>query len=195
MKKTGYEIIGMIKDGKAPKKIKGIPEGHTYNFYEKENVYLDCGIEINMLKYLNDEFEIIEENKVWEPKYGEEYWFITGDGTIYEDIPAFTDRLSDHRDRYELGNCFKTKEEAQKAKEKAIIIAQLKRYAEEHNTEKMGFEKDVHYIGYDYSDKMVRIFTMHDYKIMNNVYFTSRGICERAIKEIGEDNIRKLFEE
>lgn len=68
MKITMYELLGLVKDGKAPKKIK-------YNSveleYEKENEDYWCYSNKYLFEYkfttcndfLNDEVEIIEEPK------------------------------------------------------------------------------------------------------------------------------------
>lgn len=67
MKITLYELLGLIKDGKAPKKIK-----YEYSIYEltpkKDNYYCIDELgwftnEINSLEVLNNEVEIIEEDK------------------------------------------------------------------------------------------------------------------------------------
>lgn len=66
MKTTIYELLGMIKDGKAPKKIKYdemIWKFEEDKLYFYENIWLEdyC----NLTTSLNDEVEIIEEeNKI-----------------------------------------------------------------------------------------------------------------------------------
>lgn len=71
MKITMYELLGLVKDGKAPKKI-------IYNNikleYSEENedyfrYYGQCLFKFkfsNCLTFLNDEIEIIEEDKEFE---------------------------------------------------------------------------------------------------------------------------------
>ena len=69
MKITIYELLGLIKDGKAPKKI--IYDGHTYE-YSRNGCVLDDfnyfsitnGLLYNTIDFenhLNDEIEILEE--------------------------------------------------------------------------------------------------------------------------------------
>lgn len=67
MKITIYELLGLVKDGKAPKKIK-----YEYSIYEltpeKDNYYCKNQMkwftnEINSLEVLNNEVKIIEEDK------------------------------------------------------------------------------------------------------------------------------------
>lgn len=72
MKTTIYELLGMIKDGKAPKKIKyenrilyledeAEEYEPTFNYYDKDgnNPLFEGWIG----QYLNDEVEILEEEK------------------------------------------------------------------------------------------------------------------------------------
>ncbi len=64
MKITMYELIRLMKDGKAPKKIKFRKE--TYNYLDYTNTY-DLFNEYNWQCCLNDEIEILpEENDEWE---------------------------------------------------------------------------------------------------------------------------------
>lgn len=71
MKITMYELIGLVKDGKAPKKIKYANIEFEYD--EENEDYYYCyyhdGIGLfaynfkNSIQFLNDEVEIIEEPK------------------------------------------------------------------------------------------------------------------------------------
>lgn len=75
MKITIYELLGLIKDNKAPKKIKyeyrifefkNLKEGHGY-VYEPDQlvkIWLANEIDIDDARCLNDEVEIIEEEKI-----------------------------------------------------------------------------------------------------------------------------------
>ena len=68
MKITMYELLGLIKDGKAPKKIKyGNIELEYDEGYEDYYKYYGGGLFehkfVNCKNFLNDEIEIIEEPK------------------------------------------------------------------------------------------------------------------------------------
>ncbi len=70
---TIYELLGMIKDGKAPQKIKG-RLGNIYTYSASETDYVDEEGKLlyyNLMhfrdKCLNDEVEIIEEKKGTKP--------------------------------------------------------------------------------------------------------------------------------
>ena len=66
MKITMYELLGMIKDGKAPKKIKYENIIFEYDdiYYVTEHTYLDEYCDLS--RVLNDEVEILEETTVSE---------------------------------------------------------------------------------------------------------------------------------
>lgn len=51
----------------------------------------------------------------WEPKEGDDYYYIDNDGDIWSDT---WDECPIDDDRYDFGNCFKTKEEAEAAAER-----------------------------------------------------------------------------
>ena len=70
MKITIYELLGLIKDGKAPKKIKYYKNIYDYNQNDKryhniEPKRLDLSSKLGdyNFNYLNDEVEIIEEEQ------------------------------------------------------------------------------------------------------------------------------------
>ena len=67
MKITIYELLGMVKDGKAPKKIKYKNIIYQYDYEDEIYYYKDSEISKMFFDYgfenLNDEVEIIEEDK------------------------------------------------------------------------------------------------------------------------------------
>ena len=76
MKITMYELLGMVKDGKAPKKIKY--KDFIYEYYEQETVidyrcydektelhgYLSSCVDYETFNILDNEIEILEEKKI-----------------------------------------------------------------------------------------------------------------------------------
>lgn len=97
MKKTMYELLGMIKDGKAPKKIKfnGI-----YCYYrECKNEYVDytnkpiIQWDYVVMNSLNDEVEILEEPKVIPEKLELKYDDIIYGNDFKKQILMYCDNL------------------------------------------------------------------------------------------------------
>lgn len=138
----------------------------------------------NALKAKEEE----EKNKWWEPAIGEEYSFIT-DGYI-----STTNNidLSMDNDNIELGNAFKTKEEAERKLFELTLHHKLEKFAYENNDREINWKDDYakYYICYDYSMKIIRadsIFVSRDY---GQVYFSSKEIAEKAIGTFKDDLTR-----
>lgn len=133
------------------------------------------------------------KNKVWKPDDGELYYTVTGDTSILEYKYR---ELSDDIRRYTIGNCFKTKEEAEFALEKQKVITELKRFALENNECELDWsdtDKKKYFIAYNYKDKFVDIVYSHFKKLGENIYFSSADIAKQAIKTIGEDRLKKYY--
>lgn len=80
------------------------------------------------------------------------------------------------------------------------IYNQLKRFAKENNIKEIDWNntQQIKWFivkNYNSAHNYITCRSTYDDKIMNQVYFTSRNLCEKAIKRIGENNIKKLFEE
>lgn len=72
---------------------------------------------------LDDWFEEIKESNRWKPDENQKYYFLDSNGLVYDSIWA--DDSIDHS-RFEIGNCFQTKEEAEKAVERLKAWERLK---------------------------------------------------------------------
>lgn len=130
-----------------------------------------------------------QKNKVWKPEENETYYYSYSYGNIDEDT---WDSTNEDRNRYALGNCFKTKEEAEFALERQKVIMELKRFALEHNEKEIDWSdgkpkwlicSNRNHVGVKYVNLLKE----------NNIYFTSEKITQAAIKEIGEERIKKYY--
>ena len=134
--------------------------------------------------------------KIWKPKYGDWYWSIRTDGQVYN-----CKWENDHIDlgRYSMGNCFRTKEEAEFAREKQKIKTELQRFADEHNDpEKLEWDEvGIHYdIVLEYKNgykKALNTQPAFTFRGMDCVYFTSKKIADAAIETIGKERILKYM--
>lgn len=167
---------------------------------EMENKMDNKNITINMENLSDEErntlLSLIEKankpkSKVWKPEYGEEYYFIRNNGQI-----CYTPWINVDADKesFVLGNCFKTEEEAKFALEKLKVITELKRFAIEHNEGEIDWNDNKQYkyiLCFDHDENCVNIdmFTWVQYQHA----FTSREIAEQAIKEIGEERLKKYY--
>lgn len=131
-------------------------------------------------------------NKVWKPENDEECFYITSDG----DVNSFLyDEDEWCNKTYIIGNCYKTANEAEFTVEKLKVIAELKRYVQQHNTEKIDWndtDQSKCYIYYNNVSKIIDFGFIHSMKSID-IYFTSREIAEQAVKEIGEERIKKYY--
>lgn len=134
-----------------------------------------------------------EKPKVWKPKNNEKYYFIYSQGKLSNTI--WNDSSMD-ASSYAIGNCFRTKEEAEFAIEKQKITTELKRFAQEHNEYEIDLtnDKGVYFLMYingevtfGYCLKYLSMFGK------NTVYFTSNIIAQQAIEAIGADRLKKYY--
>ena len=144
---------------------------------------------------LADDWEIVEEKKkYWTPKEKEKYFYIEDCMGVSDDrnVQAPIDYC-----RFNIGNCFKTKIEAEHILEKLKVIHELQKFAYENNEGEIdwkNFNQCKYYLVYDTKDEELYV----DYSIQCesepfNIYFTSSKIAKRAIEEIGEDRIKKYY--
>lgn len=95
------------------------------------------------------------------------------------------------RMRYALGNCFRTEEEALFALERLKVIAELKRFALEHNVpiDWRDEEQPKWYI----CDIFGPAISSVKYINNNDIYFSSKEVAKQAIETIGKDRIEKYY--
>ena len=144
---------------------------------------------------LADDWEIVEEKKkYWTPKEKEKYFYIEDCMGVSDDrnVQAPIDYC-----RFNIGNYFKTKEEAEHMIEKLKVIHELQKFAYENNEGEIdwkNFNQCKYKIFYDAEDEDLYV----DYSIQCesepfNIYFTSFKIAKQAIETIGADRIKKYY--
>ena len=131
--------------------------------------------------------------KIWKPKCGEWYWFIGSDGQV-DNCEWANDHID--RGRYSMGNCFRTKEEAEFTREKQIIKTELQRYADEHNDpDKEEWNKtNGHYeIVYNYRLGRLDFSELRSCSSTDAIYFTSEELAKKAVETVGRERILKYM--
>lgn len=154
---------------------------------ELEKKYKELGEEIEKLK---------NQGKVWKPKENERFYTVAGYGST--DSTKYCSKNDFTRGYVEMGNCFKTKTEAEAMKEKIQIYTELKRLAKEINTEPIDWKESnqrKYYILFDEGDKKFHQGMAFECRYAGVVYSTNKDFLEIAKEQIGEDRLLKLFKE
>ena len=79
----------------------------------------------------------VKKSKVWEPSYGEYYCYYGSSRTHYTSFTTDTDQ-----EMFRIGNCFKTKEEAEFARDKQIFLTKFERYLRENEDEPVDWKSE-----------------------------------------------------
>lgn len=107
------EVIKALTDlgGINSNNLKGISE-KCYYFISPSGIIMDAAYDDKRIMPLLTEFYKEIQLSRWKPKNEECYYFIDDRGTI---ITSMWNKYGERKDnlRYEFGNCFRTKEEAE----------------------------------------------------------------------------------
>lgn len=152
--------------------------------------------EITKLKQSIEKAEA--ENNVW-PKEGDEYYLIGSYGKIgYE---HFSSKNIVDNMRIDIGNCYKTKEEAEQAVEKMKVMAEIKRLADK-SWKEAGAEIDwsddntsKYFVRYNMEYDVVVVDWNSIIKNINDFYFHSEQKAKEAIDKIGEERLKSVFKQ
>ena len=128
---------------------------------------------------LTDWFEEIKEQTRWKPeRYDEHYYFINALGMVGEDI--WSDSVSIDREKFDLGNLFQTKEEAEQVVEYLKALAMVRGDA----TSKFVKGKGNWYVYYEADNNRLIVNSLY-YQINHGVfglpYFATREGALRSI--------------
>lgn len=130
---------------------------------------------------LTDWFEEINESTRWKPKrYNELYYFINAVGMIGED--TWSDSVSIDREKFDLGNLFQTKEEAEQVVEYLKALAVVRGDA----TSKFVKGKGNWFVYYEADNNRLIVNSLY-YQINHGVfglpYFATREDAQRSIEQ------------
>lgn len=144
------------------------------------------------VKKLQNEIEekqkLIEDfkNMIW-PEIGDGYYVLSTDG--YIDHSEWEDTQTE-KDLLQHGFIFKTVSEAEREKNKRIVLTKLKKYTDKNGE---------WVIAYRSFEKKLGVFRDCDisergHRYLGMIYFNSEEMAKDAITDIGEENILKLFD-
>ena len=147
---------------------------------------------------LQKELELEKQKTVIDYPFeeSEEYWGLDIDGELIFD--RWTGCKYDE-DCFEVGNMFKTAQEAKKERDKRILLTRFRQFRDKCNGDwKPDFEDceaDKYSIHFRYRDNKFYIFNSgynNTFRVFG--YFKNRTDCERAIELFG-DEIKRLWVE
>lgn len=167
------------------------------NIEELENKVSKYEEEINTLKA--EIAKLKEEKKPvkrWRAEKDKIFYYLNEGGNIDYEIETYTPL---HNFWYESGNYFQTSLQVSNHKEKLLIYQKLKDIALElNNGEKIDWEADMQYKYYIASDIKLNNLVMNNtsiYKGIGQIYCLDKNFLEIAKQRIGEERLKKLFEE
>jgi len=122
------------------------------------------------------------------PDFGEKYYYIDINGVVNWD--NWEDSVLE-KEMLVFDNIYKTKEEAEFALEQLKVLRELKELADDDQP----WDKTLHYaIYYDYPRNIITFEAWMNYQHLPNAYyFKSVESAQAAIKQIGEDRLKKYY--
>lgn len=124
--------------------------------------------------------------KVFVPTHGQRYYFAYSDGDI--DSDTYGNSATDNG-RIAVGNCYKTREDAQFAVERTKVIRELQVLA---NGFKPAQTAKWYTMVYDNNRKSIRVID-YGHCVHNNVYFPTEQAALDAINNVGADRLLKYY--
>ena len=140
------------------------------------------------LKALKERIAELEEQVKEEqefPQDGDGYWYIDDYGYILNekwDGPDFEEF------RLEIGNVFKTKEQAEFAVEKLKVEAELRKFSRPFE-----YGENCTEFYYDHEFGGIMFCTLTASQTQGAIYFESKKVAQQAIKSVGEERIKKYI--
>lgn len=147
-----------------------------------------------LIEELKESKEEEQEHKRWRGKKNKDYYIILANGnvdTVNEDCSLYDNKV------YDMGNYFKTREAAEKVAEKIKIYTKLKDIALRLNKgKKVDWSNTIQtkFCLY-YRDCKIQQDAKWAFHFLGEIYCLDGNFKVTAIKEIGEENLKKLFEE
>ena len=123
---------------------------------------------------------------VWDLKIKDNYWYIND---YNDNVKATWDNVMIDNYRRNMGNCFLTKEEAEFEVERRRVEAILLKYGRRE----FKYDEENYQLSYVYDDYRIDIDMYALYQNQGCIFFDTEELCQQAIDEAGEDNIKKYI--
>lgn len=123
---------------------------------------------------------------VYELEKGDRYYYIDTFGNACCDTWA-NDEIDNGRRA--IGDCFLTKEEAEFEVERRKVEAILLKYG----SRDFEYSKNNNYMYYGHGESSIEIGYYRSCQNQGGIFFDTEELCQKAIEEAGEDNIKKYI--
>ena len=143
------------------------------------------GYEVNEEKL--KEFLVPPKPKtVWDLKDKDDYWYIND---YNNNVKSTWDNVGIDNYRRNMGNVFLTREEAEFEVERRKVEVILLKYGRKE----FKYGERNYYFFYDHEDELIRKTIVDFCQSQGIIFFDTEELCQKAIKEAGEDNIKKYI--
>ena len=144
----------------------------------------------NRIEQLEKELEELkklekERQVQFNPTIGDEYWFVN---TVGGTSLAEWEHDDFDKDVYDIGNTYRTKEEAEFVVEKIRTEAELRKFSKPFE-----WGGNNYHILSDMNDSSLTIGNMGFYRSQGAIYFESEEKAQEAIRMVGEKRIEKYI--
>ena len=141
--------------------------------------------EIKALKERIAELEEQDKQEREFPQYGNTYWCINSYGVVSKEI---WDGCDIEKDMFEIGNMFRTKEQADFAVEKLKVEAELRKFSRPFKEDEYNYFIQIHP-----SHNNIVVESDDFYQTQGTIYFESTTIANEATDTVGEERIKKYL--
>lgn len=148
----------------------------------KEKAMLD---RISKLETKVAQLEVLAKQEDNFPQEDDMFWFID---TFGKPVGSTWGESITNRQLIEIGNMFRTKEQAEFEVEKLKVLVELRKFSVPF---KRGGNYTFNY--YHEDEKIVNVYASGDYQEIGTLYFESNEEMNRAIQTVGEERIKKYI--
>ena len=141
--------------------------------------------ELKALKKRIAELEELAKDEREFPQYGDTYWCINAYGGVSKET---WDGYDIEKDMLEIGNGFRTEQEAEFAVEKLKVEAELRKFSRPFKGDEYNY-----FIQINSSHNNIVVDSDDCYQTQGTIYFESTTIANEATDTVGADRIKKYI--